>query len=294
MPRSGSGACSLAEAPFIPNTPISSADTNSNNDDIISMLTDSLSRSGDGGMEAVLKLDNTGFTYTTDPNTGMRRTAGDTQAIECGGVDVIEMTPTGATVNGDLEVTGNVTIGGNALLLIGEVKIWTSTTIPAKWLLMDGSSLLRASYPDLWTFAAAEISAGNTLFTNGNGTTTFTIRTMAGYAPVGVDASGTTLPSVTHIGDTTGNKTATLITGNLPAYTPSGSVATTTTNGTFLQGGASDNFTSVAGSGQFDNLTKVTPTQSSTFTGAAQGGTSAPLAIVQPSCAFKFIIYAGA
>lgn len=296
MPRNGSGSYSLPEAAFVPNTPISSADVNSDFDDIADGLTDSLSRSGDGGMQAVLELDNDGFVYAVDPNTGMRRTAGDTQAIECGGVDVVVTTSTGVTVNGTLNVTGAMTVGGNPLLLIGEVKIWTSATIPTKWLLMDGSSLLRASYPDLWTFAAAEIAAGNTLFTNGNGTTTFTVGTMAGYAPVGVDTVGTTLPSVTHIGDTTGSKTVTLLAANLPAYTPAGTIAVagnipadapTSYANTFV-GGAQPIMVKNAGT------TSITIT-SQTFTGtAAPGQISTPVANVQPSRAFKFIIYAGA
>lgn len=301
MPRNGSGSYSLPEAAFVPNTPISSADVNSDFDDIADALTDSLSRTGDGGMQAVLELDNTGFTYSSDPNTGMRRTAGDEQAIECGGVDVIEITSTGATVNGDLEVTGTITSGGDPILLIGEIKIWTSATIPAKWLLMDGSSLLRASYPDLWTFAAAEIAAGNTLFTNGNGSTTFTIGTMAGYAPVGVDTTGATLGSVTHVGDTTGSKSVTLAADQIPAGVPSSgnnSISVTSTISNILRSSTHDNYTSVAGDAGFiQNVTNgsVTSTNASqaisvTSTNASQQVTP----IVQPSRAFKFIIYAGA
>lgn len=293
MPRNASGACSLAEPAFVANTPIVAADANSNNDDIIVMLTDSLSRSGDGGMTAELSLANEGFTYTTDPNTGMRRTAGDTQAISCGGVDVIEITTTGETVNGDLEVTGDLTTGGNPVLLIGEVKLWTGSTIPAKWLLM-GQTLLRATYPDLWTFAAAEIALGNTMFTNGNGTTTFTVATMNGYAPVGVDATSTTLPSVTHIGDATGNKTATLLTANMPVTTPAGTIGGSVTsvfqNITAPAVGAT-HMVVAAASG--DGATSAGNTLSATFAGTPFGS-AAPVAIVQPSRAFKFIIYAGA
>ena len=60
MPRNGSGSFSLAEAAFIPNTPITAASTNSNNDDFAEMLTDSLSRSGKGGMQTTLSLAPTG------------------------------------------------------------------------------------------------------------------------------------------------------------------------------------------------------------------------------------------
>lgn len=306
MPRSASGACSLAEPAFIANTPIVAADANSNNDDIIDMLTDSLSRSGAGGMTAELSLHNDGFTYSTDPNTGMRRTAGDTQAIECGGVDVFEVTPTGGTVNGDLEVTGDFTVDGNPILLIGEVKIWTSTTIPAKWLAF-GQTLLRATYPDLWTYAAAEIAAGNTLFTNGNGTTTFTIAATAGYAPVDVDAASTTLPSVTHIGDATGSKSATLAANQIPSLTsinasqtitvdppvgrnvPSTSGNPTLTSATIGGGSFFLVYSDVANWAATTGWTKVNSI-SVAYTNASQQVTP----LVQPSRAFKFIIYAGA
>lgn len=98
MPRNGSGSASLAEPAFIPNTPISSAAVNSDLSDIADMLTGSLARDGQGGMTAVLPLANTGFTYLTDPNTGMRRTAADTQAIFAGGVDAVTITATAVDV----------------------------------------------------------------------------------------------------------------------------------------------------------------------------------------------------
>lgn len=98
MPRNGSGSASLAEPAFIPNTPISSSAVNSDLSDIADMLTGSLARDGQGGMTAVLPLANTGFTYLTDPNTGMRRTAADTQAISAGGVDAVTITSTAVDV----------------------------------------------------------------------------------------------------------------------------------------------------------------------------------------------------
>lgn len=307
MPRNGSGSCSLAEAPFVPNTPISSADTNSNNDDIIVMLTDSLSRTGDGGMESVLKLDNTGFVYSADPNTGMRRTAGDEQAIECGGVDVIEFTPTGATVNGDLEVTGDITSGGNPLLLIGEVKIWTGRTAPAKWLLCDGSSQLRASFPDLWTFAAAEIAASSLLFTNGNGTTTFTLPDLRGRVPAGNDTSAgrLTVTTMTPDGNTNGAvggaQTVTLAAANIPAGVPSSgsnSISVTSTVSDVLRATVHDNFTSVAGdNGPIHTVTgnQITSTNAAqAITVASTNAGQTAVNKVQPTILVEFIIYAGA
>lgn len=309
MPRNGSGSCSLAEAPFIPNTPISSANTNSNNDDIISMLTDSLSRAGDGGMQAVLDLDNSGFVYGTDPNTGMRRTAGDEQAIQCGGVDVIAITPTGAAVDGDLEVTGALTVAGNPLLLIGEIKLWSGITKPANWQLCGGQALLRATYPDLWAFAAAEIAAGNLLFTNGNGTTTFTVPDFNGRVPAGNDngaghlTATTMTPDGVTLGAIGGAQTETILQANLPAAT----LATTITSGqphthsiTGLGlvavnngGGASQGnlLTTVGGSA----TTLTSGNNSATIAAStALGGSGTALTNVQPTIIVNYIIYAGA
>lgn len=56
MPRNATGTCTLAEPDFVPNTTIVSADMNSDLNDIADMLTDSLSRSGKGGMSADLDM----------------------------------------------------------------------------------------------------------------------------------------------------------------------------------------------------------------------------------------------
>lgn len=56
MPRASNGTCTLAEDAFVPNTTIVSADMNSDLSDIVSMLTDSLSVSGKGGMSAALDM----------------------------------------------------------------------------------------------------------------------------------------------------------------------------------------------------------------------------------------------
>ncbi len=303
MPRNGSGSASLAEPPFVPNTPISSADMNANLDDIAEMLTDSLSRSGEGGMLAVLELDNDGFTYTTDPNTGMRRTAGDEQAIECGGVDVIEVTPTGATVNGDLEVTGDITNGGNPLVMVGEGKIWFGTVAPTNWLICNGATVLRATYPDLWTFAAAEIALSNSLFTNGNGTTTFTLPDLRGRVPAGDDGgagrltSATMTPDGDTLGAVGGTQNGTILQANLPNL----NFAVTDPGHTHIEriGSAAGGQLLVQGSnslsGDVATGTETSAVAQADVTGTvASGGSGTAVANVQPSRAFKFIIYAGA
>jgi hypothetical protein len=88
----------------------------------------------------------------------------------------------------------------------------------------------------------------------------------------------------TAVGNVGGTDTKTLVTGNLPPYTPSGSVSTSTTinNGTnIMQGGASSQ-----GGGLVNGstvLVNITASSSSSFSGNAQGGTSVPFGILQPS-----------
>jgi microcystin-dependent protein len=75
---------------------------------------------------------------------------------------------------------------------IGELIPYTLLTAPALTVFPYGQTLLRASFPDLWTVAQAEIAAGNTFYNNGNGTTTFGIGDMRGRVPAGKDDMGGT------------------------------------------------------------------------------------------------------
>ena len=79
----------------------------------------------------------------------------------------------------------------------------------------------------------------------------------------------------------TPTESKTLVTGNLPAYTPAGTVSTSIVNGANLvrTGGSSSptGGAAVAGDGA------VTVSATSTFTGTAQGGTSTAFSIIQPT-----------
>jgi len=136
MPRNGSGSYTLPEAPFVPQTPISSSAVNSDFSDIATALTNSLARNGEGGMTAVLPLANTGFTYISDPNTGMYRTASDEQAIKCGGVDIVEFTST--TMN----ITGTLQIGGVAAFPLATANIANNAVTFAKFQEVAASKLV--------------------------------------------------------------------------------------------------------------------------------------------------------
>jgi hypothetical protein len=80
----------------------------------------------------------------------------------------------------------------------------------------------------------------------------------------------------------TGLERRTLVTANLPAYTPAGSVTVNSSLTDWLRGGISDNYSSVGGFGTWNSPTRATITSTGTLTGTAQGGTSTPFSIIPP------------
>jgi microcystin-dependent protein len=305
MPRNGSGGYVLPEAAFVPNTAISSSAMNSDLSDIGNALTGSLARDGQGGMTAVLPLSNTGFTYLTDPNTGMRRTGADTQSIQCGGVDVVTATPTGASIAGTLAVSGAITSGGAALIPIGAGMLWFGSTAPAKWIFAIGQTLLRATYPDLWTFASAEIAAGSLLFTNGNGTTTFTIANMKGRVPANRDNTGTILTSATMtpdgntMGAIGGTQVQTLSLGQLPTgITSSGSNSISVNSSSVTLTNVTQSSRAASGGTASDvfnaNIGTMVSSGSNSIAVTSNNTSGAGHLNVQPTIIINYIIFAGA
>jgi hypothetical protein len=153
------------------------------------------------------------------------------------------------------------------------------------------------------TMSANAISSGTanvTIFPagNGDGSTTFNLPHCDGNVLVGRNnMSGTpsarlsstyTFNSPNALGAQLGAQSVQLGTGNLPAYTPSGSI----TNGSITinqtgatQGGTSSGaFASGSFSGPFNNAAiSASATQgTSTFAGNAQGGSDTPFGIVPP------------
>lgn len=257
-------------------------------------------------MTAELPLANAGFSYSSDPNTGMHRTGADAQAIECGGVDVIEVATTGATVNGALEVTGPITSGGVAIIPVGLGPLpWSGTAAPAKWLLCRGQSLLRASYPDLWAFASSEIALGNTFFTNGDGSTTFTIKDMSGGTAFGSNNGTGRLTTANSgvdgdvLGSVGGSPDQTILQSNLPNvnFTTTGTV-TVFTGGVAGLGVVSGSSASSAQGGGAVGLypTAAYGNLTAAFSSglAASGGSGTALKTQPRTVITNYIIYAGA
>lgn len=66
-------------------------------------------------------------------------------------------------------------------VLVGEMKIWPSTLVPPNWLICDGRTVSRTTYPSLFT-----ILGSGGVWGVGDGSSTFNLPDMRGRTPVGV------------------------------------------------------------------------------------------------------------
>ncbi len=117
MPRNSSGTYSLpAGNPVVTATTISSTWANTTLSDIGTAMTDSLSRSGDGGMLAPLELDSgvaaaPGVSWSAETTSGLYRAGAGDFRYSVSSTDVIRIQLAAVTVTGALTVSGAVTVG---------------------------------------------------------------------------------------------------------------------------------------------------------------------------------------
>jgi len=93
--------------------------------------------------------------------------------------------------------------------------------------------------------------------------------------------------AATALGAAGGAESKVLVTGNLPPYTPAGSVSVTSTTNRFVSNSGSIDSASVPGGAQGvfppgATITMGAVTSTGTLTGTAQGGTSMPVAVASP------------
>jgi hypothetical protein len=83
----------------------------------------------------------------------------------------------------------------------------------------------------------------------------------------------------------TENQSTTLVTINLPPYTPAGAITVTSTTSDFMRSttGLTDNYASIGGACCFINQARNAVTSTGALAGTAQGGTSTPFSKVQPT-----------
>jgi len=170
--------------------------------------------------------------------------------------------------------------------LVGEGRDWFTLTAPTGWLFRDGSSLLRTDYPDLFAVIGTTYGAVDG--------THFSLPDERGRLSAMRDTVGrmtTTCPAAATLGTGCGGQTTALGTTNLPAYTPSGSIATGVRGDAIVIG--------TPGAGQSNYTGGVAVPQASktgddgtlaVFTGTAQGGVATPFAILDPSLIVNKII----
>lgn len=299
MPSDSNGIYSLPNGYLaVTGTTILASQHNPPLEDLAAAMTQRLMANGANPMTAPLKF-STGSaaapsaTFNSAPTSGMYWT-GTTLGFAIGGVKVAEL------------ATGGFKQGGH---FVGELIPWSGTTAPAFTVLAYGQTLSRTTYADLWAFAQTEIAAGNTFYNNGNGTTTFGIgdlrgRTLAGKEDMG--GSSAFRLSSTYFGANPqtmgaggGTESKTLVTANLPPYTPAGtnSGGSSTFSASIqasAQSGATATVASAIQNGTGLNTTINPQTVQPTFTGTAQGGTSTPFSLVQPTLICSYLLFAGA
>lgn len=144
-----------------------------------------------------------------------------------------------------------------------------------------------------------------TFFTygNGNGTTTFNVPDLRGVVLPGrcnmggAACSVITNPTYTDpnsLNGSGGSQTTTLITANLPAYTPSGAVNITDPGHTHPytnnNGGNALSNVNPGGNASAAVTTASTTGITAAFVGVAQGGSSTPIRTVQPSRTINYIL----
>lgn len=183
---------------------------------------------------------------------------------------------------------------------VGGMMDFIGTTAPnSAFVLPYGQAISRTTYSVLFAMVSTTFGAGD-------GSTTFNVPDLRGRVVAGKDdMGGSSANRLTDaddglngdtLGDTGGGETQTLVTANLPAYTPAGSVSTSVTvtagvhTGVGLSGGGNRALAPVGEGNQGNSSSAATATGSSTFTGTAQGGTSTAFGVIQPTIILNKIL----
>ncbi len=247
------------------------------------------------------------YSFSSDPNTGLYSPATDQYGLVAGGVVTLTSTATVVTIPVDLAVTGDITVDdltvGDDLVVTGDLTVsgalsflpagiivpYAGSAAPTGWLICDGASLVRATYPALFTAISTTYGAADGSH--------FTLPDLTGRVIAGKEASETRLTTAVSginggtLGASGGAQSQTLTIANLPTVTPAGSIVTTITDPDPSFGGANGSgstFPSI-GSGNNNLSSNLTWTATSTFTGTPFGSGTAH-AIVQPTIVLNYII----
>ena len=236
-----------------------------------------------------------GITMASATSSGWYKTA-DGWGFSIGGVMVAEFT------------AGGLRTGAR---YVGELFDWTGSNAPSLCVLPYGQTLSRTTYARLWAFAQIEIAAGNTLYNNGNGSTTFGIPDFRGRVRATKDnmggvgavrlSSATITPDASTLGGTGGTQTYNLTLPQLPTGIISSGINTITVGGPntgFIYGnGIINPNVSVAGAtggptgGSLKNDWSFSGSNSISVTSNNTSGSAHPN--VQPTIITNCALYAG-
>jgi microcystin-dependent protein len=301
MSRNGSGVFTVPNT-FVSGNPVTAAGHNQNFADIATEMTNSVAADGQTTMTGPLKAASgtvgaPGITFASDPDSGLYRIGSNNLGVGVNGTKIIDVATTGASVTGDVAASGVLKQGGFSLVPIGVVWQYAGTSAPSGFLFCYGQSLVRTDYADLFTAIGTTYGAADG--------THFSLPDYRGRVPAGKDdMGGSSANRLTNaddglngdtLGATGGGETQTLVTANLPAYTPAGTIATNfpakNLDAVATGGGHTDINRFSLGNDANTNAGNLNGT--STFTGAAQGGTSTAFGVVQPTIITNYIIFAG-
>lgn len=188
MPFNGSGSFSLAESSFVAGTTISSTKVNSDLSDIVSNgLSLVMTLAGEKSMSGTLPLATTGFAYGIDSDTGMYRTAANTQAIKCGGVDIATISSSGLDATA-LSIAGTAVPSASSATTFSNKVLDNTNTATLKDTLFtlqddgDATKQVRFELSGITTGNTRTLSVpdGSTTLVGANATQTLTNKTISG------------------------------------------------------------------------------------------------------------------
>lgn len=177
--------------------------------------------------------------------------------------------------------------------LAGGMDFWGSTLPNSSFAFPAGQAISRTAY-------AALFSIMGTTYGSGDGSTTFNLPDKTGRVSAMQEATPTRLTSSyfggnsAALGATGGTESGALVTANLPPYTPSGSITSSLSsniegiNLLVTTGGV--NTPSSGPNEAINGFVTVSQSVLSTFMGSAQGGSSTPFRVIQPTIVCNYIL----
>lgn len=162
--------------------------------------------------------------------------------------------------------------------MIGSTENFNGATLPPGYLYEDSSSYSNTAFAELFAVLGSSV-----------------LKDKRGRVDIG-DGTGSGLTARV-LGTSYGAEGKVLVTANLPPYTPAGTVTSLSSLSDWVRGSLAG-FSAASGASVFQagnglsSLASQQITSTGTLTGTAQGGTSSPVDVVQPSVAAKKIIRA--